>query len=61
MPIERDRYPQNWDSLSFQLKAAVNWICQCCGKPCRQQGEALEDFLKRAFTPGSPQWHEVQN
>lgn len=59
MPIERDRYPQDWDTRSFQLKADVDWICQRCGKPCRQQGETLETFMERTFTPGSPEWQDA--
>lgn len=60
MPIERARYPENWDSFSLKLRIDAGWVCQHCGKSCRKKGETLEDFLKRSFVPGSPRWKEAQ-
>ena len=51
MPMEWDRYPENWKARSLELKARANWICQHCGRVCRQVGESLPDFATRIGQP----------
>ncbi|MGB8699068.1 MAG: HNH endonuclease signature motif containing protein [Thermosynechococcaceae cyanobacterium] len=47
MPMERDRYPQNWNLIALTVKTASRWQCQQCGKPCRLPGEAIARFEQR--------------
>lgn len=47
MPMQRERYPDNWDAIALQIKTEANWKCQECGRVCRQAGEALHDFIDR--------------
>jgi hypothetical protein len=47
MPIDRRRYPKNWPEIAHAIKAAANWHCQACGRPCRQPGESWADFCDR--------------
>lgn len=47
MPMQRERYPKNWPEIATAIKAAANWHCQACGRPCRQPGESLFAFIER--------------
>lgn len=49
MPMDRSRYPENWDEIALNVKQAANWTCQECGRLCRQPGETLLDFVFRYF------------
>ena len=55
MPMERDRYPQDWDQIAFALKEAAGWICQECKRPCRKPGEKFKAFKKRLSRKWKPQ------
>lgn len=54
MPLERERHPDDWSTISLGIKAAANWCCQNCGRPCRMPGERLEDFADRISA--HPSW-----
>jgi hypothetical protein len=47
MPMERDRYPADWEKLALKIKRDTEWHCEHCGKPCRRPGESLEEFAER--------------
>src|SRR5579885_1564289 len=47
MPMDRSRYPANWNDIALSVKQAANWTCQGCGRPCRKPDENLFDFVKR--------------
>ena len=49
MPMEKDRYPNNWKEIAFKVKQKADWKCQECGKQCRKPGEPL-DTHKRTLT-----------
>jgi len=49
MPIDRTRYPDNWDEIARQVKDAADWTCQTCGKLCRRPGEPF-DTHQRTLT-----------
>jgi hypothetical protein len=53
MPMELDRYPDNWNQLSLKIRRDAEWNCQKCGKPCRMPSETVEDFAERL----PEQWH----
>lgn len=31
MPVDKSKYPPNWDELCAELKRAADWKCQDCG------------------------------
>lgn len=31
MPIDYKNYPDNWSSISYNVKAAAGWQCEFCG------------------------------
>ena len=53
MPMNKSLYPKNWHTIANNVKNSAKWRCQDCEKPCRMQGERLEDFIDRI----SFEWH----
>ena len=49
MPMDKARYPKDWENIAFSVKESVGWTCQLCGKECRKPGERL-DTHKRTLT-----------
>ena len=49
MPMERERYPADWERIATAKKEAVGWKCERCGKQCRKPGEPF-DTHKRTLT-----------
>ena len=47
MPMDKSRYPINWDVIALSKKERTNWTCEQCGKPCQRPGESLFDFVHR--------------
>ena len=35
MPVEKDRYPDNWSAVAYGVKQQADWRCQGCGRACR--------------------------
>lgn len=42
MPMDKTRYPANWDAVALRIKVAADWICQDCNMQCRRPGEAFD-------------------
>ncbi|WOD37387.1 HNH endonuclease signature motif containing protein [Nodosilinea sp. E11] len=49
MPMDRSRYPENWEEIALQVKVAAGWRCSGCGRPCRVTGQGWEDFSDLAL------------
>lgn len=49
MPMDRTKYPDNWDEIAVAVKEAAGWRCEKCGKQCRWPGEAF-DTHRRTLT-----------
>lgn len=49
MPMDKARYPANWNKIATDKKKAVGWKCEVCGKQCRRPGEEF-DTHKRTLT-----------
>lgn len=49
MPMERARYPAEWERIAFAVKERADWVCQKCGKQCRRPGEPF-DTHRRTLT-----------
>lgn len=47
MPIDKSRYPANWNAIALSIKEQANWRCQHCGKPCRKPRETVKAFFNR--------------
>lgn len=43
MPMQREKYPADWDQIAAEVKAAAGWKCQPCGKQCYRPGEKVSD------------------
>lgn len=44
MPMDRSRYPENWEAIALAVKEAADWECADCGRPCRRPGEPWVEF-----------------
>lgn len=47
MPMERKRYPVDWENRARRTKQSANWHCEMCGRPCLLPGEEWFDFVVR--------------
>jgi len=34
MPMDRSRYPADWDAIALHIKELAKWQCQECGRDC---------------------------
>lgn len=49
MPMDRSKYPPNWDEIAQRIKEAAGWRCENCGLQCRFPGDEF-DTHKRTLT-----------
>ena len=49
MPMDRKRYPEEWEQIALAKKESVGWHCEQCGKQCRRPGEPF-DTHRRTLT-----------
>jgi len=58
MPMQRERYPANWEAIAHGVKYAANWTCQECGRPCRKPGVDWTEFCLWLLNQGGPEgWY----
>jgi hypothetical protein len=50
MPIDRQRYPDNWSDIALAVKEAVGWRCRHCGKQCLRPGEKSDGLTRSERT-----------
>lgn len=56
MPMDRSRYPKNWDEIAFKIKSEVSWRCEGCDRPCRIPKESDSELIERICA--LPNWVE---
>lgn len=49
MPMDRKRYPADWDEIARRVKDEADWKCEVCGRQCRRPGEPF-DTHRRTLT-----------
>jgi 5-methylcytosine-specific restriction endonuclease McrA len=49
MPMNRAKYPDDWDGIATGIKDESGWKCAKCGLQCRLPGEQF-DTHKRTLT-----------
>lgn len=47
MPMDRSKYPDDWDEIARAVKEQAGWKCEPCGKQCRRPGEP---FVSHGYT-----------
>lgn len=47
MPMDRSRYPENWEAIALAVKEKAGWRCENCDRPCLRPGERDYDFAER--------------
>ena len=48
MPMDRSRYPKNWEEISTAVKKEAAWRCQECSLNCDPQNYPTFDRSQRA-------------
>ena len=51
MPMDRRRYPKDWEAIALKVKEQAGWICDHCGKPCRRPGQDWDEFVASLEKP----------
>lgn len=49
MPMDRTKYPANWDDTAQKIKEDAGWKCEKCCRQCRFPGEEF-DTHRRTLT-----------
>lgn len=49
MPMDRSKYPDDWDEIAVRIKEAAGWKCEKCDRQCRWPGEPF-DTHRRTLT-----------
>lgn len=49
MPVDWNKYPDDWKEIALSVKEEAGWQCEKCGKQCRCPGE-LFDTHKNTLT-----------
>jgi hypothetical protein len=61
MPMDKKRYPKNWNQIATKVKKKANWCCEKCHRPCRKPKENRFDFEDRIeSTPWSDDLYECE-
>jgi hypothetical protein len=47
MPMDKSRYPDDWDAIALAKKEKADWTCEQCDKPCQRPGESIFDLVHR--------------
>ncbi len=50
MPIDRQRYPDNWSDIALSIKEAALWRCRHCGKQCLLPADNKKDLTRSERT-----------
>jgi predicted HNH restriction endonuclease len=59
MPIDRQRYPENWSDIALSVKQAADWRCRHCRKQCLRPGEKPKDFTRSEWTVATLSVHHA--
>ena len=59
MPIDRKRYPKDWDELAYQAKVKADWKCQYCGLQCLRPEDDRSHLTKSQITKLTLQTHHT--
>lgn len=46
MPMDRSKYPDDWDDTAFRIKTESGWKCQKCGRQCRFPDEPFDTHVR---------------
>lgn len=64
MPMDRSRYPEDWEEIAARVKEDAGWTCHTCGRICRRPGEPF-DTHRRTLTvhhlDGDPANQDTKN
>ena len=50
MPMDRSRYPDNWEQIAYKIKSKSGWKCQECKFQCLKPNEDRSKLTKSERT-----------
>jgi hypothetical protein len=59
MPIDRKRYPANWEQIAKDVKDAAGWQCQRCRQMCLRPGEKPDSLTRSEWTVATLSVHHA--
>lgn len=59
MPIDRERYPQNWIKIAKSVKDAAGWRCQHCQRLCLRPAEKQPSRSRSEWTKATLSVHHA--
>ena len=59
MPINRQRYADNWSTIALSVKEAALWRCRHCGKQCLRPGEKPSNLTRSEWTMATLSVHHA--
>ena len=59
MPIDRKRYPKNWNQIAEYAKDAAGWRCQHCQRLCLRPGEKPPHLTRSEWTKATLSTHHA--
>ncbi|MEQ8466182.1 HNH endonuclease [Coleofasciculus sp. E1-EBD-02] len=59
MPINRQRYADNWSDIALSVKEAALWRCRHCGKQCLRPGEKPSNLTRSEWTMATLSVHHA--
>lgn len=59
MPMDRSRYPDNWDAIAKGIKDMAGWCCEHCGRPCRVPGDDELEFAEHIDESGWGSYYDA--
>ena len=52
MPMNRNLYPKDWETIALAIKKEKDWTCEECARPCRRPGQSWIDFANELHSWG---------
>ncbi len=46
MPMNRSKYPHDWDEIACRIKHAADWCCEKCQMQCRRPSETFDTHVR---------------
>ena len=59
MPIDRQRYPQNWNQIALSVKEAADWRCHHWRWLCLRPGEKPPSLTRSQWTKATLSVHHA--
>jgi 5-methylcytosine-specific restriction endonuclease McrA len=46
MPMDKSRYPENWNAIALGIKESAGWKCQRCDQQCLKPTDSTSELSR---------------